>query len=195
MDKYCLQYGITQHHLELLLEYSKSHNYLPDSLQITLQNDITNGLVYEICQRCKHHGKLVTIQMILCLLNKKYDKLLLLSTRVSRLVTKISKLRGAAKSAYCDEVVNFLDIMKGRDDYDQIVNIPEDEAQILYQVHLNITNIVMELCVRDRGIAWNIQGGNILGGMGLVVGVGVINSSAIEHIVNVCLMSHLRFNF
>ena len=29
-----------------------------------------NGLVYEIYQRCKHHGKFATIQMILCLLNK-----------------------------------------------------------------------------------------------------------------------------
>ena len=30
--------------------------------------------------------------------------------RVRRLVTKITKLRCAAKSAYCDEVVSFLDI-------------------------------------------------------------------------------------
>ena len=81
MEKYCLQYGITQHHLELLLEYSKSHSYLPDSLQITLKNAVTNGLVYEIYQRCKHHGKLATIQLILCLLNKKYDNLLQLNTR------------------------------------------------------------------------------------------------------------------
>ena len=75
MEKYCLQYGITQHHLELLLKYSKSHSYLPDSLQITLKNAITNGLVYEIYQRCEHHGKLATIQMILFLLNKKFDNL------------------------------------------------------------------------------------------------------------------------
>ena len=70
IEKYCLQYVITQHHLELLSEYYKSHSYLPDSLQIILKTAITNGLVYEIW--CKHHdhGKLVTIQMILCLLNK-----------------------------------------------------------------------------------------------------------------------------
>ena len=142
MEKYCLQYGITQHHLELLLEYSKSQSYLPDSLQITLKTAITNGLVYEVYQRCKHHGKLVTTQMILCLLNKKYDKLLLLYTRVRRLVTKITKLRCAAKSAYCDEVVNFLDILKGRDVSEQIVNIPEDEAQRVYQVQINNNNVV-----------------------------------------------------
>ena len=103
--------------------YSKSQSYLPDSLQITLKTAITNGLVYEIYQRCKHHGKLVTTQMILCLLNKKYDKLLLLYTRVRRLVTKITKLRCAAKSAYCDEVVNFLDLLKDRDVSEQIVNM------------------------------------------------------------------------
>ena len=76
MEKYCLQYVITQHHLELLLVhyyYSKSHSYLPDSLQKTLKTAIINGLVYEMYQRCKHHGKSATIQMILCLLNKKYD--------------------------------------------------------------------------------------------------------------------------
>ena len=140
MEKYCLQYGITQHHLELLLEYSKSQSYLPDSLQITLLK--TNGLVYEIYQRCKHHEKLVTTQMILGLLNKKYDKLLLLYTRVRRLVTKITKLRCAAKSAYCDEVVNFLDILKDRDVSEQIVNIPEDEAQRVYQVQINNNNVV-----------------------------------------------------
>ena len=70
MEKYCLQYVITQHHLELLLEYSKSHSFLPDSLKITLKTAITNGLVYEMYQRCKHHGKFSTIQMILCLPNK-----------------------------------------------------------------------------------------------------------------------------
>ena len=90
----------------------------------------------------KHHGKLVTTHMILCLLNKKYDKLLLLYMRVRRLVTKITKLRCAAKSAYCDEVVNFLDILKDCDVSEQIVNIPEDEAQRVYQVQINNNNVV-----------------------------------------------------
>ena len=43
---------------------------------------------------------------------------------------------------YCDEVVNFFDILKDRDVSDQIVNIPEDEAQRLYQVQLNNNNVV-----------------------------------------------------
>ena len=113
----------------------------PGSDRVTLKTAITNGLVYEIYQRCKHHGKLVTTQMIF-IRYKKYDKLLLLYTRVRRLVTKITKLRCAAKSAYCDEVVNFLDILKDCDVSEQIVNIPEDEAQRVYQVQINNNNVV-----------------------------------------------------
>ena len=81
--------------------------------------------------------------------------------QVRRLVTKIAKLRYAAKSAYCDEVLSFLDILhvKDRDVSDQIVNIPEDKAQRLYQVQLNNNNVVKELCVRGRDISWNVQGG------------------------------------
>ena len=52
-----------------------------------------------------------------------------MNTQVRRLVTKIAKLRYAAKSAYCDEVLSFLEILKDRDVSDQIVNIPEDKAQ------------------------------------------------------------------
>ena len=81
-----------------------------------------------------------------------------MNTQVRRLVTKIAKLRCAAKSAYCDEVLSFLDILKDCDVSDQIVNIPEDKAQHLYQVQLNNNNVVKELCVRGRGISWNIQG-------------------------------------
>ena len=85
-----------------------------------------------------------------------------MNTQVRRLVTKIAKLRYAAKSAYsgyCDEVLSFLDILKDRDVSDQIVNIPEDKAQRQYQVQLNNNNVVKELCVRGRGISWNVQGG------------------------------------
>ena len=59
----------------------------------------------------------------------------------------------------CDEVLSFLDILKDRDVSDQIVNIPEDKAQRQYQVQLNNNNVVKELCVRGRGISWNVQGG------------------------------------
>ena len=91
-----------------------------------------------------------------------------MNTQVRRLVTKIAKLRYAAKSAYCDEVLSFLDILKDRDVSDQIVNIPEDKAQRLYQVQLNNNNVVKELCVRGRGISWNVQGGGIFfGGRGV----------------------------
>ena len=69
-----------------------------------------------------------------------------MNTQVRRLVTKIAKLRYAAKSAYCDVS-------------DQIVNIPEDKAQRLYQVQLNNNKVVKELCVPGRGISWNVQGG------------------------------------
>ena len=65
-----------------------------------------------------------------------------MNTQVRRLVTKIAKLRYAAKSAYCDEVLSFLDILKDRDVSDQIANIPEDKAQRLYQVQLNSNNVV-----------------------------------------------------
>ena len=82
-----------------------------------------------------------------------------MNTQARRLVTKIAKLRYAAKSAYCDEVLSFLDILKDCDVSDQIVNIPEDKAQRLYQVQLNNNNVVKELCVRGRGISWNVQGG------------------------------------
>ena len=87
-----------------------------------------------------------------------------MNTQVRRLVTKIAKLRHAAKSAYCDEVLSFLDILKDCDVSDQIVNIPEDKAQRLYQVQLNNNNVVMELCV--QGISWNVQGGHLFGGGG-----------------------------
>ena len=63
---YNFEYGITLHYLELLLEYFKSLSYLPYSLQITLKTAIAHGLVYDIYQKCKHHGKLVTTQLILC---------------------------------------------------------------------------------------------------------------------------------
>ena len=86
--------------------------------------------------------------------------------QVRRLVTKIAKLRCAAKSAYCDEVLSFLDIRKNRHVSDQIVNILEDKAQRLYQVQLNNNNVVKELCVRGRGISWNFQGGGIFLGRG-----------------------------
>ena len=84
-----------------------------------------------------------------------------MNTQVRRLVTKIAKLRYAAKSAYCVEVLSFLHILKDRDVSDQIVDIPEDKAQRLYQVQLNNNNVVKELCVRGRGISWNVQGGGI----------------------------------
>ena len=73
-----------------------------------------------------------------------------MNRQVRRLVIKIAKLRYAAKSAYCDEVLSFLDILKDCDVSDQIVNIPEDKAQRLYQVQLNNNNVVKELCVRTR---------------------------------------------
>ena len=82
-----------------------------------------------------------------------------MNTQVRRLVTKSVKLQYAAKSAYCHSVMkflSFLDILKDRDVSDQIVNIPEDKAQRLYQVQLNSNNVVKELCVRDRGISWNV---------------------------------------
>ena len=82
-------------------------------------------------------------------------------------MTKITKLRCAAKSAYCNEVVSFLDILKDHDVSDQIANIPEDKAQRLYQVQLNNNNVVKELCVRGRGISWNVQGGGIFLGEGV----------------------------
>ena len=94
--------------------------------------------------------------MLYIKINKqKYDNLLLLNT----LVTKITKLRCAAKSAYCVEIVSFLAILKGRDVSDQMVNIPEDKAQSLHQVQLNIIMLLMNLCVRGKGISWNVQGG------------------------------------
>ena len=79
-------------------------------------------------------------------------------------MTKIAKLRYAAKSAYCDEVLSFLDILKDRDVSDQIVNIPEDKAQRLYQVQLNNNNVVKEYIVNlCLGVGW---GG---GGVGIDV--------------------------
>ena len=59
-------------------------------------------------------------------------------------MTKITKLRCAAKSAHCecDEVVNFLDILKDCDVSEQIVNIPEDEAQRVYEVQINNNSVV-----------------------------------------------------
>ena len=61
-------------------------------------------------------------------------------------MTKITKLRCAAKSAYCDEVVNFLDILKDRDVSEQIVNIPEDEAQLYIRFRLIII-MLLNNCV------------------------------------------------
>ena len=81
-----------------------------------------------------------------------------MNTRVRRKKSKITILRCAAKSAYCDEVVSFLDIRKDCDVSDQIVHVPEDKAQRLYQVQLNNNNVVKELCIRGRGISWNVQG-------------------------------------
>ena len=81
-------------------------------------------------------------------------------------MTKTAKLQYAAKSAYCDEVLSFLDILRDRAVSDQIVNIPEDKAQRLYQVQLNNNNVVKELCVRGRGISWNVQGGHFFRGEG-----------------------------
>ena len=90
----------------------------------------------------------------------------MLNTQVRRFVTKIAKFRYAAKSAYCDEVLSFLDILKDCDVSDQIVNIPEDKAQRLYQVQNNNIIVVKELCVLGRGISWNVQGGAFFGGEG-----------------------------
>ena len=53
--------------------------------------------------------------------------------------------------------VSFLDILKDREVSDQIVNIPEDKAQ--RQAQLNNNTVVKELCVRGRGISWNVHGG------------------------------------
>ena len=88
-----------------------------------------------------------------------------MNTQVRRLVTKIAKLRYAAKSAYCDEVLSFLDILKDRDVSDQIANIPDDKAQRLYQVQLNNNNVVRN-CVYEAGAYPRMSRGGIffLGG-------------------------------
>ena len=94
--------------------------------------------------------------MLYIKINKqKYDNLLLLNT----LVTKITKLRCAAKSAYCVEVVSFLAILKGRDVSDQMVNIPEDKAQSPHQVQLNINNVVNEFVCTRQGHILECPGG------------------------------------